>query len=89
MRCLILPQNVLSEINTLFFRFVWRKTNCNKKAFEKVKRRILINDYSLGGLKMVDMKITQMSFQFEWLVKVSKAGNSDKWAWIPKLYFSV
>ena len=89
MRCLVLPEDALSEINTLFYRFLWRRKNANRKAFEKVKRKVLITDYSKGGLNMVDMKIKQTSFQLEWMIKIYKADISEKYAWIPKLYFSV
>ena len=40
MQALVIPDHVLTEINRLMFRYLWRKkqkTNCNRKAFEKVK----------------------------------------------------
>ena len=89
LRVLKLPDYVINEINTLFFRFFWHRSNCNKKAFERVKRRIVVSDYSLGGINMVDIRFIQMSFQFEWLMKLSKANQSDKWSFIPLNYFSI
>ena len=88
MRSIVIPDKVLSEINTLFFRFLWRRRDCNRRAFEKVKRKIMISDFSEGGVKMIDVKILQTSFQLEWLVRVSKSNSTDKWAWIPSLYFA-
>ena len=89
MRVISLPEKVLTEINTILYRFLWKKKTSNTKAFEKVKRQILINNYSKGGLNMIDMHILQQSFNCEWLVKLSKASAESKWCWIPRLYFLV
>ena len=88
LRSIVIPDSVLSEINSLFFRFLWRRKDCNKRAFEKVKRRVIVNDFSKGGINMVDISVIQKSFQYEWLIKLSKANKFDKWAWIPLVYFS-
>ena len=53
-----------------------------------MKRRVLVNDFSKGGINMVDVISIQKSFQFEWLIKLSKAKNLDKRAWVPAIYFS-
>ena len=37
----------IKEINTIFYKFLW-----NDKG-DKIKRKIMINDYSEGGLKMI------------------------------------
>ena len=89
MKTLVLPDNVLTELNTLVFRFLWRKKDCNKKAYEKVKRKVMINDYDLGGLKMIDFRILQQSFQLEKIMKLAKSSPADKWSWIPRTYFSI
>ena len=39
----------IKEINTIFCKFLW-----NDKG-DKIKRKIMINDYSEGGLKMIDI----------------------------------
>ena len=46
-----LPSNysVINEINTLFYQFLW-----NGKG-DKIKRKIMINDYCEGGVKMIDL----------------------------------
>ena len=81
-----LPENVLTEINRLFFRFLWRKKDCNKKAYEKVKRKVMINNIDLGGLSMIDMHILQKSFKLEWVVKLFRCKKEEKWAWVAKEY---
>ena len=89
MKAICVPPQILTEINTLLFRFLWRKQNCNKKAFEKVKRCVLINDCSKGGINMVDIRLLQESFQCEWLQQLSVASDQCKWSWIPRCHFSV
>ena len=39
----------IKEINVMFYNFLW-----NDKG-DKIKRKVLINDYSEGGLKMIDL----------------------------------
>ena len=41
--------NALNQINKLFYQFLW-----NGKG-DKIKRKIMINDYCDGGLKMIDL----------------------------------
>ena len=59
MQSIGLPERVLSSINHTFYTFIWKKKNSNKKTFEKVKRKVLMQDYDMGGLKTIDMKILQ------------------------------
>ena len=44
--------------------------NSNKKAFEKVKRKVLVQDYDKGGLKMIDMKILQSALYLSLIPKL-------------------
>ena len=44
-----------------------KKKYNNKKAFEKVKRKILIDK---GGLKMTDMKTLQEALYLAWIPKL-------------------
>ena len=87
MKTIVLPEKILTELNTLVFRFLWRKKDCNKKAYEKVKRKVMINDFELGGLKMIDFKLLQQSFQLEKIIKLVKSTPLDLWSWIPRDYF--
>ena len=88
MKAICFPEKILSVINSLFFRFLWRRKDCNRRAFEKVKRSVMINDFSKGGVNMVDVKFMQQSFQCEWLQRLSQASNKCKWSWIPSNQFS-
>ena len=33
MQALVVPDSVLTQVNRLLFRFLWRKKDCNRKAF--------------------------------------------------------
>ena len=88
MQSIYIPEKVTNEINTLLFRFLWRKKDCNKKAFEKVKRCVVTSETDKGGINMINLKLFQQSFLCEWLQKLVSAPDSCKWSWIPKLYFS-
>ena len=41
-----LTKEILNEINSILFKFVW------KSGRDKIKRRTLISDYKNGGLRM-------------------------------------
>ena len=88
MQSISVPEKVIHDMNTLLFRFLWRKRDCNRKAFEKVKRCVVTSTIDKGGLNMIDLKLVQQSFLCEWLQKLASSPHSSKWSWIPKLYFS-
>ena len=46
---LIPPETFVKEVNLMFFRFIWKR--------DRVKRNLMIQDYSNGGLKMIDIRI--------------------------------
>lgn len=87
MQSICIPDKVLQEINTILYRFLWRKKDCNKKAFEKVKRVVLNSSTEKGGIDMIDVKTMQNSFLCQWLSKLSSGNLSCKWTWIPNKYF--
>lgn len=89
LQAISLPDKVLAEINTLLYRFIWRKRDCNRKAFEKVKRVVVNSEIEKGGIKMIDVKLLQESFLCRWMIKVSHADAEGTWTWIPKSLFQV
>ena len=52
MQALAVPEKVLIKMNRLLFIFLWRQKDCNRRAFEKVKRSVLCADVGSGGLNM-------------------------------------
>jgi len=55
--------NVLNEINDLLYTFLW-----NGKG-NKIKRKIMINDFGVGGLKMIDISSFNKSLKTTWIKK--------------------
>ena len=82
----MLPSTVLDQVNKIFFRFLWKRRYNNKKAFEKIKRKVLYNDLSEGGLRMVDVVRFQDSVLLNWAEKLI-AGEHLPWTPIVKELF--
>jgi len=50
--------------------FYGRKKFNNKRAYEKIKRKVLFNGYKDGGLRMVDVRRFQDSVLLDWAEKL-------------------
>ena len=87
MQAFVIPDNVLIEVNRLFYRFIWKKKNNNKKAFEKVKRNIMCAEYKDGGLKMIDLRVMQLSFILQWVSKLTSGNNMYNWKILARAIF--
>ena len=64
---LSLPEKVLTEIDSLFFKFIWQTKNSHRKAREKIKRAVICRAVDEGGLRMIKAKDQQKVFLFKWL----------------------
>ena len=83
MQALVVPDPVLTQVNRILFRFLWRKKDCNRKAFEKVKT-VVCGALENGGLNMVDLKQMQAAFLLQWVGRLFQAQALDKWSHVPK-----
>ena len=63
----------LNEVNNWFYAFLW-----NGKG-DKVKRKVMINDYCDGGLKMIDLFSFNKSLKSTWVKKYLDTNNNGKW----------
>ena len=70
---LVTNQNFISEINNIFYSFLW-----NNKS-DKIKRTVLISNYDNGGLKMVDLYSFNKSLKTTWIRKYLDTSNHGKW----------
>lgn len=86
MQSLLIPDNVLTEINRICFRFLWKKRFNNKRAFEKVKRKTLCTTYEEGGLKMIDIFNVQESIFLTWVEKLLSREDHD-WKSIARHFY--
>ena len=71
--------NVLNEINNLLYNFLW------KGKGDKIKRKVMINDFRDGGLKMIDLISFNKSLKTTWIKKYLDNSNSGKW----KIFFDM
>ena len=70
LQVLALPQSVLTRINTIIYRFLWKRKYNNKGAFEKIKRSVLSLDIEEGGVKMIHIENQQKRFLAKWTAKL-------------------
>ena len=63
----------IKEINTMFYKFLW-----NDKG-DKIKRKVMINDYPEGGLRMIDIASFNKSLKATWIQKYLDPENHSKW----------
>ena len=86
MQSIVLPKNVLDQINCLFYRFLWKRRFNNKRAYEKVKRKVMSNEYDDGGLRMIDIYRSQNSILINW-VNALLSPSVESWKYLAKQYF--
>ena len=72
------PKGVIKEINALLYYFPWG----NKE--DKIKRIEMINDYSKGGLKMIDIASFNQALKMKWVKSYLDDQDTGKW----KLFFN-
>ena len=89
MQALVVQDSILTQVNRLLFRFLWRKKDCNLKTFEKVKRNVVMcSDLENGGLGMTDLKQMQTAFLLQWAGRLCQAQALDRWSHVPKNIFA-
>ena len=57
------PKEVIKQLNQMIFKFLWNGT-------DKVTRVSIINEYSDGGLKMIDLECMVKSLRLAWLGRI-------------------
>ena len=63
----------IKEINVLFYKFLWDERG------DKIKRNVMINDFSEGGLKMIDIESFNKSLKSSWIKKYLDPEYSSSW----------
>ena len=67
------PQGVIKEINSLLYDFLWDGKS------DKIKRTEMINSYSKGRLKMIDIQSFNQSLKMKWVKGYLDDDNQAKW----------
>ena len=57
------PDSIIKRINTIIFNFVW------KAKTDKIKRKIFVQDYKLGGYKMIDYNSYVKAAKCTWITR--------------------
>ena len=70
------PQWIFSEVEKMTFEFLW----CGK---DRIKRKIMYQDYAYGGLKMINFKLAVKTQRIMWLKRLLYGEKEAGW----KLYF--
>lgn len=77
-----LPEKTPNIINRKLYTFIWKKKYDNKKAFEKMKRKVLMQN-------MVDMKALQIVLYLSWVPKLMESEiDKPHWKTLPVFIFS-
>ena len=63
----------IKDINVLFYNLLWNDEG------DKIKRNIMINDNSEGGLKMIDIASFNRSLKATWIKKYIDKENCGSW----------
>ena len=71
--CISIPKSFFKKINTVFFKFIWSGGN------DRVKRAFLYNDYSNGGLRMIDVAAFSQAQKMVWAKHLLDPTYSDFW----------
>ena len=88
MQSIGLPERVLQKINTILYKFLWQKKYSNRRAFEKVKRKVMENNLESGGLNMINMIEFQKHLHLQWIGKLANARKEENWWQIPKWHMN-
>ena len=67
------PNGYLKEINSLLYNFLWDGKG------DKIKRTQMINDYTKGGLKMLDIVSFNNALKAKWVQRLLDPNNKGKW----------
>ena len=67
------PSRILTEIQNIFFSFVWSQKP------DKIKRKVLIGLYETGGLKMPHVQSFCFALKMTWINKLLDPLNMSPW----------
>ena len=76
---LCVPNGFVQELNRVLFQFIWGKT-------DRIKRNVLANVLTEGGLKMVDVESLFESVKASWIPRILNADVNDVWTTVCRYY---
>jgi len=66
-------ESIVREVNSLFYDFLWDGKS------DKIKRKVMINDFKDGGLRMLDTESFNKALKCSWVKKYLDDENKGKW----------
>ena len=78
---LTVPQEVIKRVQTKLFNFLWK----NKK--DKIKREVLFQETSKGGLNFPNFATTVKALRLSWIGRLLNSPTTDAWTAIPNAFF--
>ena len=77
---LVVPQNIIKDIETIVYKLLWGKK-------DKVKRLRVVQELKNGGLNMVDIRSIFMSFKAAWVARILRCNPIDhRWSQLAHFY---
>ena len=78
------PPECIKDINSLIFRFIW------KKKQDKIKRKVMALDYKNGGLRAPSIEVMVKSLKLAWISRLLKNEQScdESWKVIPNHFLN-
>jgi hypothetical protein len=75
MQCVYFSEDKIKEIERKIFGFIWskRSTEVNGRTIDRIKRSVLKNEYSEGGLKATDVECLDRALKLRQYIRASKA----------------
>ena len=71
--CIPIPKSFFRKLNTMLFKFIWSGGN------DRVKRKYLLNDYSDGGLRMIDVEAFSQAQKMLWVKHLLDPSYDNFW----------
>ena len=80
MPCIEFDVKSLKEVEGKIFNFIWSKRNEHNsgKSIDRIKRSVLKNDYTEGGLKAPDVECLNMSLKLKQYVRAGQVKHTIK-----------
>ena len=64
---------MMNRLNKIFYTFIWDGNP------DKISRKVLIEDYSVGGLKMTDIEVFDKALKATWINRMFHGKKEEGW----------
>ena len=71
--CIKIPKSFFKRLNSLLFKFIWNNGS------DRVKRQLMCNDFSIGGLRMIDPYVFSIAQKMLWVKLLLDENYQSLW----------